>query len=603
MRSLLVLLLVLLVQGPVAASVGTLKPEFSDDAMPLRSLALQALVQGPYVQTRATYEFDNAYGSQMEGVFHVQLPRGAVVTEFAYWFQGQKVPARIVDDERAELIFESIKSRQRDPALVKKLPGNRIRARIFPVAPEGVRVEIVTVEPLTASGGAWRWEFPRPELQGAPLPAEFRWSATVVPDEKLARVAGAPQGGRQDAAHQQGGRWVAEGDKGPVRLVLEPAKPGFAALAYGAPSGGNRAFFTATARTPVGLRNARVRLEGVAPSDTFGGRAAWLPAGSSLTLVGRSDTGRATIVLEGLDRGRWRRFAAPKTFVAKADPNHAGTKLWADPYLEALGRRAKASKSQAAVDRTVQLSMRFGVLSPFTSFLAVPESEWDAFYEGLRRRLDEFRWRAEYVERNSADAVARDFRTEPHLGWTEIPRGDPLIVVDAPRDARVTATFPDGSRRPLAWDGRRWALRFDIPMDAEDGAYVVVVHVVAADGARQVLTASFRVGGDPDEVVALSAAPGAPADPTGFGVTPPEPASAQAGSLLTWRVHAGARARRVVAAFPWGPVEMTLAGTDGTFRGAVLLPRDLPPGTLTVPVTVLDRAHRRAEVSLQVTVR
>jgi Ca-activated chloride channel family protein len=78
--------------------------------------------------------------------------------------------------------------------------------------------------------------------------------------------------------------------------------------------------------------------------------------------------------------------------------------------------------------------------------------------------------------------------TERALGCLSrqlIPPGDPIISVGAPADAaRVTAYFPFGLVKDLAWDPKRevWRGRFLVPAGIPDGVYTVLVAVELEDG-------------------------------------------------------------------------------------------------------------------------
>jgi Ca-activated chloride channel family protein len=78
--------------------------------------------------------------------------------------------------------------------------------------------------------------------------------------------------------------------------------------------------------------------------------------------------------------------------------------------------------------------------------------------------------------------------TERALGCLSrqlIPPGDPIISVGAPADAaRVTAYFPFGLVKDLAWDQKRevWRGRFLVPAGIPDGAYMVLIAVELEDG-------------------------------------------------------------------------------------------------------------------------
>jgi len=65
--------------------------------------------------------------------------------------------------------------------------------------------------------------------------------------------------------------------------------------------------------------------------------------------------------------------------------------------------------------------------------------------------------------------------------------GDPLLVVDAPKDARVSALLPDGRLVPLTWNTQalRWEHRFDLPPGSREGTVVIPVWIVLASGVAE----------------------------------------------------------------------------------------------------------------------
>lgn len=62
--------------------------------------------------------------------------------------------------------------------------------------------------------------------------------------------------------------------------------------------------------------------------------------------------------------------------------------------------------------------------------------------------------------------------------------GDPLLVVQAPKDAQVSARLPDGRLVPLAWNSQalRWEHRFDLPPGTREGIVVIHVWIVRTGG-------------------------------------------------------------------------------------------------------------------------
>jgi Ca-activated chloride channel family protein len=79
---------------------------------------------------------------------------------------------------------------------------------------------------------------------------------------------------------------------------------------------------------------------------------------------------------------------------------------------------------------------------------------------------------------------------------SSMPPGDPILTVNAPKDARtVTAFFPFGLVKDLVYDPMReaWQTRFLVPKTVNDGDYEVPVVVVLADGSVQNLVAHYRI--------------------------------------------------------------------------------------------------------------
>ena len=82
------------------------------------------------------------------------------------------------------------------------------------------------------------------------------------------------------------------------------------------------------------------------------------------------------------------------------------------------------------------------------------------------------------------------------LSREEIPPGDPIISVVAPKNARrVTAYFPFGLVKPLTFDtvSGYWRGRFLVPLWVEDGYYDVLVAVEMKDGTVRRREVRYRL--------------------------------------------------------------------------------------------------------------
>lgn len=80
--------------------------------------------------------------------------------------------------------------------------------------------------------------------------------------------------------------------------------------------------------------------------------------------------------------------------------------------------------------------------------------------------------------------------------------GDPLLIVEAPPTARVSARLPDGRLVSLGWNGQamRWEHRFDLPPGSQEGSVEIPVWIRLASGATESKTVRIHVDQTPPAV-------------------------------------------------------------------------------------------------------
>jgi Ca-activated chloride channel family protein len=152
------------------------------------------------------------------------------------------------------------------------------------------------------------------------------------------------------------------------------------------------------------------------------------------------------------------------------------------------------------------------------------------------------------------------------LSRRAMPPGDPVLTVDAPRDAlQVTAFFPFGLVKDLRWDERleKWIVRFLVPTDVLDGAYEAQVVIVRRNGTLELARASYIID---------RRAPDFEVDFVGPRI----------------RVRVSELARKVTVVLAADPRRRTVLQGDGReFEGE-------PPGTGRLRVVVADLARNEA---------
>ncbi len=214
-----------------------------------------------------------------------------------------------------------------------------------------------------------------------------------------------------------------------------------------------------------------------------------LSAGDDLIVVARA-IGAAgaplTLAIHGTLAGR--QVAYPVRVELPAQERHPWVaRSWAKARIDDLLEEMALTRDPPAElrDEAIGLGIAYDLVTPWTSFLAVPGSELGASESGT---LAEMRARRARVLAANPDAAA--------LSRRSMPPGDPVLTVTAPRDAqRVTAIFPFGLMKDLHWDEQveKWIVRFLVPKDVPDGTYRAEIAIVRHDGTVELATASYTI--------------------------------------------------------------------------------------------------------------
>lgn len=125
------------------------------------------VLRPPVALVQIDQTFYNPGGSQAEGTFVFNLPRGASVSRFAMFVTPSHVnPQRLIEGEliergRANQIYTSIVTRRRDPAILEQIGDNLFRMRVFPVFGRDIkRVLLDYTLPLVPDDSQYRFSLP-----------------------------------------------------------------------------------------------------------------------------------------------------------------------------------------------------------------------------------------------------------------------------------------------------------------------------------------------------------------------------------------------------------------------------------------------------------
>ena len=413
------LLFALLCAAPAQSRI-LLKPK-DGAALPLRLKAIEAKIEieKQFATTVTQMTFQNEVSDRIEADFIYTVPPRSVVTYFAYWYEKEKVVARVVEKERAASIYQHITSRMRDPALIELIGKDTFRARIFPIMPDAdLRVEIHTVETLASTPNGARYSFAlKPEEKGTGTLENLDICVRVKRDADL---LGAGNNLALPVATENSAWTMHLSQKNfrptqDLNIGLKWKPQNLQAKLLAAPSGGSDGFFALAITPSRNIAKPQLKIGGVKTYGVLPRRLTNLKAGQTTVVVGRyRGGGAARITCAGQ--------TSTVEFSRTRRDNNAATKFWAAQQIEVSSQNAKHR------GRVVSLSKRFTLPSKYTSWLAIPEAE--------RRRYKEEKAYAEL------DAATRRYMREVEAG-----RGTSRL-------AKEQRALVDESERVLGSQGR-----------------------------------------------------------------------------------------------------------------------------------------------------
>ncbi|MFQ5639762.1 MAG: VIT domain-containing protein [bacterium] len=127
----------------------------------IKSFDVTVTIQEQLAVTHIDEVFANENWRRLEGIYILELPEGAKLTEMYLWINGERIKQEIKTREEAVEIFEEIVRRQTDPLLAEEIEENVFRFRLFPI--EGFserRIEIKYINVLPYDSGQITYLFP-----------------------------------------------------------------------------------------------------------------------------------------------------------------------------------------------------------------------------------------------------------------------------------------------------------------------------------------------------------------------------------------------------------------------------------------------------------
>ncbi len=129
-------------------------------------------IQDQVAVTSVEQTFYNPSGQRVEGVYLFPLPAGGSIDKFSMDIEGKQVEAELLDADKARKIYEDIVRRAQDPALLEYVGRGALRARIFPIEPNGRKeVKLSYTQLLKNDAGTVGYMYPlnTEKFSSAPL--------------------------------------------------------------------------------------------------------------------------------------------------------------------------------------------------------------------------------------------------------------------------------------------------------------------------------------------------------------------------------------------------------------------------------------------------
>jgi Ca-activated chloride channel family protein len=310
-------------------------------------------------------------------------------------------------------------------------------------------------------------------------------------------------------------------------------------------------FLSKIGRSPLG--QLRLEVSTNAAVDAVYPLQASVFAGAMASWVGRYQQPASAVAftLHGVRSGQILSATKRVALPAQVLDHPQLPRLWARARVDALLEKIERDgEDRDSVDEIIRLARKYKLVTPYTSFLAVPRAL-------LRPRV--------------------------------IRPGDPVLRVKTDESiTSVVALFPFGLIQPLRYLKSEdiWQTRFLVPTDMQDGAYSV--RLLLRDRAGHVYreAKTFVIASKPPTLnVKL------------------EGKRFQRGQVLRLRVTASQSTRTLLARLEGAaPVSLRWDPEQRASAGQITIPDELPPGTYRLTVTAEDMAHNLAtqEVPLEI---
>ncbi|MGB6041516.1 MAG: VIT and VWA domain-containing protein, partial [Pirellulales bacterium] len=157
-------------------SLVVVDPQGQETRLSLRKYHVDVHIEDGFARTTIDQTYFNHLTSRQEGTFHFPLPGEASISRLAMYVSGRLMEGGMIERNRGRDVFETIKYRSLDPALLEWVDGSTFKMRVFPLeGREEKRIVLSYTQRLDSLYGQLKYRFPA----GHSLGKVGKWSAQV----------------------------------------------------------------------------------------------------------------------------------------------------------------------------------------------------------------------------------------------------------------------------------------------------------------------------------------------------------------------------------------------------------------------------------------
>ncbi|MDA1165033.1 MAG: sigma-70 family RNA polymerase sigma factor, partial [Planctomycetota bacterium] len=160
-------------------AIEIIDPDGQKQKLSLRKYHVDVYIEDGFARTTIDQTYFNHLNQRLEGTFRFPLPGDASISRLAMYVAGDLMEGGMVERNYGRQVFESIKYRMLDPALLEWVDGSTFQMRVFPLeGRQEKRIVLSYTQRLNSVYGKQQYRFPA----GHNLDTVRDWSTSIRVD-------------------------------------------------------------------------------------------------------------------------------------------------------------------------------------------------------------------------------------------------------------------------------------------------------------------------------------------------------------------------------------------------------------------------------------